>query len=409
MTQLVEKTNDFITQLLDNELPNEYIYHNYVHTQRVFKSTKEIIDNSSFTEEETLVLKLAALLHDVGYTKSRDDHEEEGALIAIDFLTKEGVEKRIVEQVAQTIRATKMGVDPSNDIEKVLCDADASHFAKSYFEEASEYLRQELKLLDVANHSLESWRECNIQMFTTQHQYYTDYAIKNWKPKKDNHLVSMLNEKKKVKKARKKEKLKAKLKDESPEKGVQSMFRITLRNHIKLSDIADTKANILLSVNAIIISVALSNLIPKLDKNEFLIIPTVIFMIFSIISMILSVLATRPNVTSGKFTRKDVEDKKVNLLFFGNFHKMSLTEFEWAMNEMMNDKDYIYSALTKDLYFLGVVLDRKYRILRITYTVFIIGIVLSAMAFGIFFRMQEVDKVASSLQDVTGFIVPVLS
>lgn len=411
MTELVDKTNDFISQLLENELPKEFIYHNYVHTQRVFKSTKEIIDNSTFTEEETLVLKLAALLHDVGYTKSRDDHEEKGAQIAIAFLTKEGVDKKIIDQVAQTIRATEMGVAPTNDLEKTLCDADASHFAKSYFEEASEYLRQELKLLDIADHTLLSWRECNITMFTTQHQYYTDYAIKEWKPKKDAHLTKMLKEQKKLKKARKKEKLKAKLKDESPEKGVQSMFRITLRNHIKLSDIADTKANILLSVNAIIISLALSNLIPKLDNpsNSYLIVPTVVFIVFSIASMVLSVLATRPNVTRGKFTRQDVEEKKVNLLFFGNFHKMSLTEFEWAMNEMMKDKEYIYSALTKDLYFLGVVLDRKYRILRITYTVFIIGIIASVISFAIFFRMQEVETVAESIPNVTSFILPILS
>jgi len=380
-----------------------------VHTLRVFKSTKEIIENSNFTEEEILVLKLSALLHDAGYIKSRDGHEEAGALIAIDFLTKEGLDKKLVNQVAQTIRATEMGVAPTNELEKVLCDADASHFAKSYFEEASEYLRQELKLIGAADHSLDSWRECNIAMFTTEHHYYTDYAIKNWKPKKDNHLVGMLNEQKKIKKAKKKEKIKAKLKDESPEKGVQSMFRITLKNHIKLSDIADTKANILLSVNAIIISVALSNLIPKLDKNEFLIVPTVIFMIFSIVSMILSVLATRPNITSGKFTRKDVEDKKVNLLFFGNFHKMSLTEFEWAMNEMMNDKGYIYSALTKDLYFLGLVLDRKYRILRTTYTVFIIGIVTSAIAFAVFFRMQETDEVIQNIQKIPTLMLQFLA
>lgn len=399
MTGLVEKTNDYVAQLLDNKLSKEFIYHNYVHTLRVFKSTKEIIDNSSFTDEESLILKLAALLHDVGYIVSREEHEEEGARIAAAFLTKEGLDAKLVDQIAQTIRATKMGVTPSNELEKVLCDADASHFAKSYFEEASEYLRQELKLLNVVDHNLDSWRECNIDMFTTQHQYYTTYAIKNWKPKKDNHLVAMLNEQKKHKKARKKEKLKAKLKDESPEKGVQSMFRITLRNHIKLSDIADTKANILLSVNAIIISLALSNLIPKLDNpsNSYLIVPTVIFIVFSIASMILSVLATRPNVTRGKFTRQDVAEKKVNLLFFGNFHKMSLTEFEWAMNEMMNDKEYIYSALTKDLYFLGLVLDRKYRILRVTYTVFIIGIIASVIAFAVFFRVQDVAEGVTAL------------
>lgn len=408
MTNLVKKTNDFVSQLLDNKLSKNFIYHNYVHTQRVLKSTKEIIHNSTFSEEEELILTLAALLHDVGYTKSRDGHEEESAKIAIAFLTKEGADKSIIDQVAKTIRATQMDVSPENDLEKALRDADSSHFAKSYFEEASEYLRRELRILDVADYSLDDWRECNIDMFTTKHQYYTAYAIKNWKPKKDNHLVAMLGEQKKFKKAKKKEKLKAKLKDESPEKGVQSMFRITLRNHIKLSDIADTKANILLSVNAIIISVALSNLLPKLDKNAYLIIPTAVFMIFSIISMILSVLATRPNITSGKFTRKDVEDKKVNLLFFGNFHKMSLTEFEWAINEMMKDKEYIYSSLTKDLYFLGLVLDRKYRILRLTYTVFIIGIVVSAILFAIYFRVQTVEA-AALLENIPAAILPALS
>ena len=165
------------------------------------------------------------------------------------------------------------------------------------------------------------------------------------------------------------------------------MFRVALRNHMTLSDIADTKANILLSVNAIIISVALSNLLPKLDNpsNTYLIYPTLIFLVFTVASIVLSVLATRPNVTMGKFTKEDVANKKVNLLFFGNFHQMKLDEFEWAMNEMMKDKDYLYGSLTKDLYFLGLVLNRKYGLLRLTYTVFMVGIVISVLAFGISF------------------------
>ena len=179
-----------------------------------------------------------------------------------------------------------------------------------------------------------------------------------------------------------------------PELGIETMFRVNLRNHITLSDIADTKANILLSVNAIIVSVALSNLLPKLDNptNAHLIIPTIIFIAFTVISMVLSVLATRPNVTRGKFSKQDVEEKKVNLLFFGNFHKMSLPEFEWAMGEMMKDKDYLYGSMTKDLYFLGLVLNRKYSLLRLTYTVFIIGILISVIAFAISFQFQAVRE-----------------
>ena len=166
------------------------------------------------------------------------------------------------------------------------------------------------------------------------------------------------------------------------------MFRVALRNHITLSDIADTKANILLSVNAIIISVALSNLLPKLDNpsNTYLIYPTLIFLAFTVASIVLSVLATRPNVTKGEFTKEDVANKKVNLLFFGNFHQMKLDEFEWAMEEMMKDRDYLYSSLTKDLYFLGLVLNRKYSLLRTTYTVFMIGIIVSVAAFAISFE-----------------------
>lgn len=397
MTSFVEKTDAFVADLLEKKLPKTCIYHNYVHAKRVYKSTKEIIEKSTLSSEEKQDILLAALLHDTGYIHGRDDHEEKSVVIAKEYLSKEAYPEERIERISQAIMATKMENTPVTELDKILRDADASHFAKSYFEEASEYLRQELRIQGIAEHSLEDWRKCNIEMFTTQHHYYTAYAIEHWKPKKDANLVKMLTEQKEIKKAKKKEKLKAKLKDESPEKGVQSMFRITLRNHIKLSDIADTKANILLSVNAIILSMALSNLIPKLDNpsNAYLIVPTAIFIIFSITSMILSVLATRPNVTMGKFTREDVEQKKVNLLFFGNFHKMSLTDFEWAINEMMQDKDYIYSALTKDLYFLGVVLDRKYRILRITYTVFMIGIIVSVIAFAIYFKMQDGTAVIS--------------
>ena len=133
----------------------------------------------------------------------------------------------------------------------------------------------------------------------------------------------------------------------------------------------------------------LSNLLSKLDNpsNDYLIIPTAIFVIFSAVTMILSVIATRPNVTRGEFTKEDVDNKSVNLAFFGNFHRMELQEYEWAMEELLKDRDYVYTALTKDLYFLGKVLDRKYRILRWTYTIFVTGTIISILAFAISFYL----------------------
>ena len=159
-------------------------------------------------------------------------------------------------------------------------------------------------------------------------------------------------------------------------------------NHLKLSYIADRKANILLSVNAIILSISLSKLIPKFEDSEnvYLLYPTMIFVSFSVISIILSVIVTRPSVTSGKFTKEDVVKKKVNLMFFGNFHKMELDDFEDSLKDIADDKDYLFSAMTKDLYLLGKVLDRKYRMLRLNYNVFIIGIIISVIAFFISYK-----------------------
>ncbi|MBQ4821603.1 Pycsar system effector family protein [Aquimarina sp. MMG016] len=393
MSSLLEKTDSFVSELFEKELPNTCIYHNYDHTKRVFKSTKEIIDNIKISDEDKEVLLLTALLHDTGYSRSSENHEEHSVAIAKDFLSDQKVSQEVIDKVSKQILATKMEHTPTDLMEEIIRDADASHFAKDYYGETSELLRREFKLNDVKKMNTADWLKANIDLFQNKHRFYTDYAKENWEPKKEDNLAKMLEEQSKLKKQRKKEKekLKQMYKEESPEKGIQTLFRVTLRNHLKLSDIADTKANILLSVNAIIISLALSNLIPKLDNpsNQYLIYPTLIFVTFCIASIILSVLATRPNITSGEFTHKEVEEKKVNLLFFGNFHKMPLNDYKSAMKDLMNDKDYIYDTMIKDLYFLGKVLHKKYKILRITYTVFMIGIITSAISFLVAFNTLQ--------------------
>ncbi|GAA3518413.1 hypothetical protein GCM10022393_35670 [Aquimarina addita] len=391
MNTLLEKTDNFVADLYKKKLSENCIYHNYTHTKRVFKSTKEIIDNSTISEEEKEVLLLTALLHDTGYSEGFENHEEKSVRIASDFLANQKADKRLIDQVAALIMATKMNHTPTNPLENIIKDADSSHLAKDYFKETSEFLRQEFRLTHVKNYSKSQWLKANINFLQNLHEFHTPYAIKNWEPKKQKHLSQIIKEQKALKKENKAKKLKKLVKQESPEKGIQTAFRVTLRNHLKLSDIADTKANILLSVNAIIISLALSSLIPKLDNpsNTYLIIPTGIFLFFSVTSMILSVLATRPNVTTGEFTQKEVKEKKVNLLFFGNFHKMPFNNYKTAMHELMENKDYIYDTMIKDLYFLGKVLHKKYKILRITYTVFMIGIIISVVSFVIAFNTLE--------------------
>lgn len=400
MSELIEKTDKFVFDLFKEKLPNTFLYHNYTHTKRVLKSVNEIVKNSEISEHDADIVRLAALLHDTGYTRIREGHEEESVNIATDFLKENNVPETVIEGVKKCIMATKFKDLPTSELGKILRDADASHFGKDYFNEASEFLRKELEIQGIKNFSPSEWLTENIEVLSTRHKYFTDYALKNWQEQKDENLSALIKKKKKQKEKLKKEELKAKYKaqykNDSPERAIQSFYRVALKNHIKLSDIADTKANILLSVNAIIISLVLANLISKLDTNSYLIYPTAIFTLFCVVSMIMSIIATRPNVTSGQFTKEDVANKEVNLMFFGNFHKMELKEYEWAIDELLKDKEYVYSSMTKDLYFLGIVLERKYRILRITYTIFMTGIIISVLAFAWALKSQP----DANLEDV---------
>ena len=166
-------------------------------------------------------------------------------------------------------------------------------------------------------------------------------------------------------------------------KGIQTMLRLTSENHLKLSEMADHKANILISVNSIIISVILSVLLRKLQEDEYLVIPTIIFLLVAVATIVISILATRPKMSGGEFTPEDIKQKKTNLLFFGNFYKATYEQYNAAMREMMLDTDYLYGSLIKDIYYLGNVLGRKYKLIRLAYNIFMVGIIVSVLAFGI--------------------------
>jgi hypothetical protein len=157
-------------------------------------------------------------------------------------------------------------------------------------------------------------------------------------------------------------------KEERPDKGVETMFRISSSNHQKLSDQADSKSHILITVNSIIISVVLSVLFKAFSQYPYLQLPAYLLLAVSLSTIILSILATRPNIPKGVFTQKDIDEKKVNLLFFGNFYKMGLNEFAGGMLKMMGDREFLYGSLIRDVYSQGIVLGRKYKILRVAIT-----------------------------------------
>lgn len=375
---LIEKSEVFVKELLSRELPAKNKYHNLAHTQRVLDKVKELAQHENCSEKEVLLLQLSAWFHDVGFVIQDEDNEPVGANMAADFLAKENLEEEDIATVKRLIEVTAMDKEPRDLLEQIIKDADCSHVGAENYDSFAIRLKEELELKTGEKISELDWMKNNVQFFK-KHKFYTNYAQEVWTP------IKQMNQKELEKKIEKKEKKKVKKEKESKKlgRGVETMFRVTLKNHIELSAIADTKANILLSVNAIIISVALANLLPKLDSlsNSFLVMPTMILMVFSVASIILSVLSTRPNISKVSVTREMIKNNQTNILFFGNFYKMSLDDFEWGIDYLIENEETLYNSLTKDLYFLGLVLERKYRLLRITYNVFMIGIVVSALSF----------------------------
>jgi len=164
-------------------------------------------------------------------------------------------------------------------------------------------------------------------------------------------------------------------------RGVQTMFKSSSSNHQRLSVMADNKASIMITVNSIMITVTIGLLLSKFALNFRVIIPTILLLIVNVVTIIYSVLATRPNIPKGTFTREEVDSKKVNLLFFGSFYKMELSEFEYGIRQMMDDSEFLYGSLIKDIYWQGKVLGRKFKLLRIAYDVFMYGFALSVAAY----------------------------
>ena len=394
---LVAKAEEYVVELFKTKLPSTYSFHNFEHTQRVVDAVKLLAAHEAIDDKDTEILQVAAWFHDVGYCQSCTTHETVGMDVAEDFMKQHGCTEECIQKVRRLINATSLNYVPQDVLEKIIKDADSSHLGSDEFFDITEKLREECKNAHNLKFSKLDWAEGNLT-FLGKHQYYTSFAKQNWEEKKQQNLqkvkelVDELKAKKEVKDLLENEKSllnKKKLERmESPERGIETMFRVTMNNHTRLSQIADTKANILLSVNAIIVSVALSTIVPKLDspKNAHLILPTFLMVAFSVATIIMAIISTRPKINSGTFTRKDIEDRKVNLLFFGNFHKVPLDEYVWAMKELMKDRSYLYDSLVKDLYYLGIVLNRKYRLLRTTYTIFTIGILVSVIAFFLAFR-----------------------
>lgn len=385
-----KEIEQIVTDLFREKYPESLSYHSIDHTIFVVRHVEKIGKESGLNDHEMAIAKVAAWFHDVGYLYSTNDHETESKKQANSILTAKGVVEEDVEEVLACIEATRVPQTPVSNMARVICDADMYHLSVPDYYDHIDRLRLERKSIENRKINKQEFDIDSVTFFN-KHQYHTDYGktVLNI-AKEKNYIMIQENIKKRDDKKnnvpgnlnKEISRLQKKLdKQKGYSRGVESMFRLTARNQINLSSIADNKSNILISVNTIIISIVLTVLVSRFSEYPNIILPSLVFLVFSLITIIFAILSTRPNISSGTFTKDDIRQRKVNLLFFGNFYNMGLDDYDWALDEMMKDDDYLYSIMIKDQYFLGKVLAKKYKLLRKAYDFFMVGIIISVIAY----------------------------
>ncbi len=413
---LLKKVEAYATDMLKNQLSADLVYQNFEYAQKLTEKVQVIGIHEQLGAEELELVQISAWFLKTGLRDTYNGYEEKSILIARDFLQKEGLSEEKIAKITAGLLAVQQGNQPVQNIEKVLADAEHSFIKVDSFKS-----KQFLWSLERAAFGKAAPSELEeLQIYLAEilkFDYHTSYGKKILKAARDQlkaKLEKRINRLQKAVdgnlsnelgvsaaqlKAMKKKLQKA---EGRPERGIETMFRLTSKNHLDLSGMADSKANIMISINSIIMSVVLGSLMQKLDTNQHLVIPTILLLGINLSALTFAILSLRPNISSGVFTRDDIKNQRTNLLFFGNFYKMKREDYHWGMTKLMENSNFLYSNLIDDIYFLGVVLARKYKLLRTSYNIFMVGMIVVCIAYIISLNFAEVpinDAILNALPE----------
>ncbi len=415
----LEQTEFFVTKVATEEFSNKLVYHDIEYVHRIITAAKEISVAEGIPAEEKEVVLLSVWLSVVGFKNLEffKDINGPGDLarnssifshpIAEEFLSSfdyaDPNKSRVLNLILRTPEELKLNNDPDAHLAEIISDALTSDWASDKAELHYKHLYQELLLMEAIVISKSGWREKGAE-YLKNHEYLTEYTRTNWAPKKEKTIEWLKEQNKQYSndqkaiikqeldisdfelKKLKKSLLGIKSRDD---KGIQTMFRTTSRNHYTLNQMVDSKANIMISVNAIILSLIISRIMGQVQTWCLHNSPILIMLVTCSISIVFAVLAIRPAKSHGEFTEEEIRNRQGNLLYFGNYHNMSFRDYQWGMLQLIKDGDNLYTTMIRDLYFLGQMLERKYRHIRFSLNIFMIGFTIAVVLFVIASSMPD--------------------
>lgn len=374
-TDILEKAPAFVAQQFSRTGDAANALYNLSHTQALVARAQEIGAACALGEEELRLVLLAAWLHDLSYIAAEVPDLVPPLLPVSEFLQLNGLSGEETEAVQRCIAASHYPQRPQNKAEEVLCDAVSGFMADP------DYLEQAEKQANAnAGKKSDTYDWINSQRaLLKKHAFFTKYAkrtysegkeanLKLLKKKrrdfsKDNgELETLWDENKSLRKDLEKERA------QKAGKGIETMFRTTMASHLQLSVMADSKANLMISINAIIASIMISSFVRTFDDVPHLIVPSILLTLVCVFTIVFAVLSTRPNIK-----RKAAGEDTLDYLFFGDFVQLTPESYKNGIRSIMYKHDDLYNSMINNIYMQGKVLAKKYRLLKISYTIFMVG------------------------------------
>ncbi len=382
-----EEISEFIFKLFKDKLSNYFLYHNFAHTHQTVETVRELAEDFKLPEEEFENLVIAAWFHDSGYTQGHQNHEEEGIKILKAYFGGQLPDKRF-KQIEQLILSTKFGHEQTSLSEEIIHDADYVNMGKKSFSKRAELLRCEWEKTNKKTYDNLEWAELQLD-FLISKKFKTSFSVHKFGNRREKNIEEQRRLIEKYKNDQYKVQLKkdstdAKVKKEG--RGIETLFRSVYGYHMNLSSMADQKANIMISINTIVVSVIITLFgsgYTFADSEGFqhmrFVFPMLLLVISSLISVTFAILSARPNVTTKE--KYQLENKGSSILFFGNFTQLKLQDFVEQIKSLKGEKNELYDSMSVDIYHLGGVLLKKYKLLTWSYNIFMVGLILCAVGF----------------------------
>lgn len=376
---LLARARSWVLDLFNQHADRRLFWHNFSHTNELVQLCSSLSQGGDLEEEDLTALYTAAWFGFTGWMFDPSEPLSASRQLALQFLQAEQQSERLRQKVSYLLGLTELTERPGNPTGQVLWDAlVALEYADNYTE-SQKLRRKEREELSGEVIPGAVWRQEELERLRGL-QCFTAEGKARYEPTLARHMRELERRVSDQSPATPREEPAVRPTNGNP---VSTYFRSAYQTHIHLSAIADRKAQMLLSVNALLISVLItvlsySNLA---ETRPMLLIPIMLFLLFGLSSLLFAVLSVRPRVSRNPLNGLPETEFRCSLLFFGHYTQMDADRYVEEMTALCADGAELQKAMHRDLHALGTVLDHKFRTVGLAYNLFLAGAIGGVVSF----------------------------